>query len=176
MLSFWFHTFHLYIKFYLKYSQQLNILTAEIIDFIVARMFGVQKSCNFLSNNEFRVVSALLVISTATSTPPPPRWDQQLHSWTALGKQAFPTWQLRLSSGIKVLLQLPSCPMYVSTVSRSRALKRTLCIWTFKATLFRWIDFITITSLGQNLPDSSKHSQRTGASKHWCVPTVRENH
>lgn len=80
MLSFWFHTFHLYIKFYLKYSQQLNILTAEIIDFIVARMFGVQKSCNFLSNNEFRVVSALLVISTATSTPPPPRWDQQLHS------------------------------------------------------------------------------------------------
>lgn len=80
MLSFWFHIFHLHIKFYLKYSQQLNILTAEIVDFIVAWMFGVQKSCNFLSNNEFRVVSTLLVISTATSTPPTPRWDQQLHS------------------------------------------------------------------------------------------------
>lgn len=71
MLIFWFHTFLLYIKFNLKYRQQLNILTAEIVDFIVAWMFGVQKSCNFLSNNEFRVVSALLVISTATSNPHP---------------------------------------------------------------------------------------------------------
>lgn len=72
MLSFWFHTFHLFIKFYLKYSQQLNILTAEIVDFIVVWMFGVQKSCNFLSNNKFRLVSALLIISTATSTPHAP--------------------------------------------------------------------------------------------------------
>lgn len=72
MLILWFHTFALYIKFYVKYSQQINILTAEIVDFIVVRMFGVQKSCNFLSNNEFIVVSALHVISTATSTPHPP--------------------------------------------------------------------------------------------------------
>lgn len=52
-------------------SQQLSILTAEVVDFIVVCMFGVQKSCNFLQQQEFRVVRSLLCISTATSTPNP---------------------------------------------------------------------------------------------------------